>query len=117
MLHAEKQEELTCGRGQEYALKDTSVHSSDYEFVDERRIAHLMSKFSTPEASSSGSSSGSRGMTTAAAAGSSSSGGKTVSSKTEPVYAGGIFSRLEAQFRAQQAAKALALQGTQTRYV
>ena len=35
--------------------------------------------------------------------------------KVNSGYAGGIFSRLEAQFRAQQAAKALAVQNTQTK--
>lgn len=71
-----------------------------------------MSKFSTPESSSTSSS----GRGTAAGAGSSSTGNKSIS-KPEPVYAGGIFSRLEAQFRAQQAARALTLQSTQTRCV
>ncbi len=87
--------------------------------TDERRIAHLMSNFSVPEATissiavSSSSSSSSSSRATAVATG----GGKSTSNRTEPVYAGGIFSRLEAQFRAEQAAKALALQGTQTRCV
>ena len=99
---------------------------------DERRIASLMSKFSAPEVTTASStatagtnSSGTsgRGPTAAAATtttggGSSSTGSnKGTSGKTEPVYAGGIFSRLEAQFRAEQAARALALQGTQTRCV
>ena len=79
-------------------------------YLDERRIAHLMSKFNSPEASSSSS----RG-TGAGSSSSGSSGSKTIN-KTEAAYAGGIFSRLEAQFRAQQAARALSLQGTQTRY-
>ena len=74
---------------------------------DERRIAHLMSKFNSPEAAAP------RG-----ASSSTTSSGTTKSIvKAEPVYAGGIFSRLEAQFRAQQAARALALQNTQTRCV
>ena len=71
-----------------------------------------MTKFSTSESAASSSSSSSRG----AAATGGSTGTKSIS-KTEPVYAGGIFSRLEAQFRAQQAARALTLQSTQTRCV
>ena len=74
---------------------------------DERRIAHLMSKFNSPEAAAAAP----RGTSS-----STTSSGTTKSIvKAEPVYAGGIFSRLEAQFRTQQAARALALQNTQTR--
>ena len=88
-----------------------------------------MSKFSGPEATTAAvpstatagtSSSGTSGRGPAAAAtggGSSSTGSNKGTSKAESVYAGGIFSRLEAQFRAEQAARALTLQGTQTRCV
>ena len=73
--------------------------------TDERRLVHLMSKLSSSiEVSSS----------SRATAGTL-SGGKTKADTSG--YAGGIFSRLEAQFRAQQATKALTLQSTQTRQV
>ena len=40
----------------------------------------------------------------------------TITTKTREVaYAGGVFSRLEGQFRAQQAAKTMASQGQQSR--
>ena len=91
-----------------------------------------MSKFSAPEAATTATSStatagtnssGTSGRgpavatTTTTGGGSSSTGSNKGTGKTEPVYAGGIFSRLEAQFRAEQAARALALQGTQTRFI
>ena len=88
-----------------------TVHTSldlnnDYFSTDERRLAHLMSKLNSTEVS--GSSATSSRSTIGG-------GGKANSVKSEAPFAGGIFSRLDAQFRAQQAAKALSLQSTQTR--
>ena len=78
--------------------------------VDERRLAHLATKLNSMEVQvSSSAATSSRSMI---------GGGKTSSvGRSDTAFAGGIFSRLEAQFRAQQAAKALSLQGTQTRYI
>lgn len=77
--------------------------------ADERRLAHLVSKLNSTEVIGSASSRPNQGG----------SGGTNKTSAIRGleggVYAGGIFSRLEAQFRAQQAAKALALQNNQTR--
>ena len=76
--------------------------------ADERRLAHMMSKLNSSTSSSRWTAAGP------------SSGGKSIRTDTAGSggsYAGGIFSRLEAQFRAQQTAKALALQSTQTRQV
>ena len=67
--------------------------------LDERRIAHLMSKFNSTELSSSSTAAG--------------SGSSKATRTADTVYAGGIFSKLEVQFRAQQAAKALAHQTRQ----
>ena len=68
--------------------------------TDERRLVHLMSELSSNIEVSSFS------KVIAGAP----SGGKVRTDNT-----GGIFSRLEAQFRAQQAAKGLAVQSTQTK--
>ena len=87
-----------------------------FSVIDERRIALLEAKFGSQVVASSSLPSNRGTEVAALGLSSGSTVNKTVTAKTEPVYAGGIYSRLEAQFRAQQTAKALALQGAQTRY-
>ena len=89
-------------------IASTCIHNDYNTRPDERRIAHLMTKLNSIDVAASTS-------RPTAATSSSSGGTKTVRAETD--YAGGIFSRLEAQFRAQQAARAMALQSTQTRYI
>ena len=89
------------------------IYKLNFFSADERRLAHMMSKLNSSTRASSSSRTAAAGLPMA-------SGGKSIRTDTTGSggsYAGGIFSRLEAQFRAQQTAKALALQATQTRQV